>query len=83
MLFRVVGFHKRAVPPYDWLAASKKPKSLCRGLNCVTAALNGHKAFALNDLHKRVVNVLREMYLAFEAEIVRIKAALCLLLIDR
>lgn len=64
MLFRVIGFHKRTIPPDDRLAVSQKAHGFCGCLHRITAALYGHKALSLNDLHKSIVDIFREVDLA-------------------
>ena len=81
MLRWIIRFHKSTVPPDDRISVTKQSDCFCGGLYRITAALDRHIALALNDLHQRIVNIFREIYLALEAEIIQIKAALCFLLI--
>ncbi len=81
MFFRIISFYKSTVPPDDGLAVPQEPHGFCSGLHRFTAAFNGHKTLALNDLHQRIVDVFREVDLALKSQIMLIKAAFCFLLV--
>ena len=83
MFFRIAHFHKCAVSPDDRLAVAEKFHGFCGSLYCVSASLNKHKTFTLNDLHQRIINKFRELNFTRKSQIICIKTPFCFLLFGR